>query len=116
VVTPGAKRQAVDHLCKAHGVSQRPLPGSGLPSNHERGRVQPCRWIDPQCVTNRNAPMTVICVKKSNWWLKNAVGLAIRWPVGECEAITVRRRIQVMLERKGIFMNITRQVIACNHR
>jgi len=26
------------------------------------------------------------------------------------------RRIQVMLERKGIFMNITRQVIACNHR
>ena len=32
-----ANREAVAHLCDAHGVSQRSLPGSGLLVNHERG-------------------------------------------------------------------------------
>jgi len=41
VVTPDAKRKAVAYLMETHLVSQRPLPGSGLLANHERGRALP---------------------------------------------------------------------------
>jgi len=85
VVTPGAKRQAVDHLRKAHGVSQR--------------RACAAMQVDRSTVRYRSK-------RPDNSELREEIKL-----VAKERRRFGYRRIQVMLERKGIFMNSTRQVI-----
>ena len=85
MVTPGAKRQAVDHLRKAHGVSQR-RACAAMQVDRSTVRYQSKRPDDSE--------------------LREEIKL-----VAKERRRFGYRRIQVMLERKGIYMNITRQVI-----
>ena len=78
-MTPGAKRQAVDHLCKAHGVSQR-RACAVMQVDRSTVRYQSKRPDDKQ--------------------LREEIKL-----VAKERRRFGYRRIQVMLERKGIFMN-----------
>ena len=79
MVTPAAKRQAVDHLCQAHGVSQR--------------RACNVLQIDRSSVRYKS-------VRPDDAHLREAMNkvAAERRRFGY-------RRIHVMLERQGIFMN-----------
>lgn len=78
-MTPGAKRQAVDHLCKAHGVSQR--------------RACATMQVDRSTVRYQSK-------RPDDSALREEIKL-----VAKERRRFGYRRIQVMLERKGIFMN-----------
>jgi putative transposase len=79
MVTPAARRQAVAHLCKAHGVSQR--------------RACSVLQVDRSSVRHTS-------VRPDDTHLRTAMkkGAAERRRFGY-------RRIHVMLERQDIFMN-----------
>ena len=79
MVTPDAKRQAVVHLCEAHGVSQR--------------RACNIMQVDRSTVRYQS--------KRPN---DRSLREAIKLVANERRRFGYRR-IQVMLERKGIFMN-----------
>jgi len=78
-VTPDAKRQAVGHLCKAHGVSQR--------------RARNAMQVDRSTVRYQSK-------RPDDSKLRDEIKL-----VAKERRRFGYRRIQVMLERKGIFMN-----------
>lgn len=78
-MTLGAKRQAVDHLCKAHGVSQR--------------RACATMQVDRSTVRYQSK-------RPDDSALREEIKL-----VAKERRRFGYRRIQVMLERKGIFMN-----------
>ena len=78
-MTPGAKRQAVDHLCKAHGVSQR--------------RACATMQVDRSTVRYQSK-------RPDDSKLREEIKL-----VANERRRFGYRRIQVMLVRKGIFMN-----------
>lgn len=78
-MTPDAKRQAVGHLCKAHGVSQR-RACNAMQVDRSTVRYQSKRPDD----SDLREEIKLVAKERRRFGY---------------------RRIQVMLERKGIFMN-----------
>ena len=76
MLTPGAKRKAVAHAREVFEVSERPLPGSGLHANRERGRAKSWERIGRRFAIERGGQMKRNCVKRSAPWLSNVAASA----------------------------------------